>query len=147
MPSFFPCPTWPVTRPTFPRTRSISPGCWDGAAFHVLGLNLAGAPGVVYGELKSPGAKHTLLFYAHYDGQPVDKTQWASDPWQAVLRDGAVDGKTIPLESLKSPLNPEWRIYARSASDDKAPIQALLTAIDALARGQHSHRREPESIF
>ena len=42
------------------------------------------------------------------------------------------DGKTIPLDTLKAPLNPEWRIYARSASDDKAPIQAVLTAIDAL---------------
>jgi acetylornithine deacetylase/succinyl-diaminopimelate desuccinylase-like protein len=100
--------------------------------FHTQKLTVAGAPPVVYGELNSPGAKHTLLFYAHYDGQPVDKTQWASDPWQPVLRDGPVDGKAIPLESLKGPLNPEWRIYARSASDDKAPIQAVLTAIDAL---------------
>lgn len=30
------------------------------------------------------------------------------------------------------PFNPEWRIYARSASDDKAPVIALLTALDAL---------------
>jgi acetylornithine deacetylase/succinyl-diaminopimelate desuccinylase-like protein len=100
--------------------------------FHTQLLNVTGAPPVVYGELSTPGAKHTLLFYAHYDGQPVDKTQWASDPWTPVLRDGAVDGKIIPLETLQGPLNPEWRIYARSASDDKAPIQALLTAMDAL---------------
>lgn len=95
-------------------------------------LKVAGAPPVVYGELSTPGAKHTLLFYAHYDGQPVDKAQWASDPWQPVLRDGPADGKAIPLETLQGPLNPEWRIYARSASDDKAPIHALLTAMDAL---------------
>jgi acetylornithine deacetylase/succinyl-diaminopimelate desuccinylase-like protein len=100
--------------------------------FHTQKLAVAGAPPVVFGELTTTGAKHTLLFYAHYDGQPVDKTQWASDPWMPVLRNGAVDGKIIPLETLKSPLNPEWRIYARSASDDKAPIQAVLTAIDAL---------------
>src|SRR6476646_11059932 len=114
--------------------------------FHAQEMNVPGAPPAVYGELKAPGAKHTLLFYAHYDGQPVDKAQWASDPWEAVLRpskpepglpgaplrDGGVDGKTLPLDSLQGPLNPEWRIYARSASDDKAPIQALLTAIDAL---------------
>jgi acetylornithine deacetylase/succinyl-diaminopimelate desuccinylase-like protein len=109
--------------------------------FHAQELNVPGAPPVVYGELSTPGAKHTLLFYAHYDGQPVDKAQWASDPWQPVLRPsnpepglpGAdVDSKTIPLDSLHAPLNPEWRIYARSASDDKAPIQAVLTAIDAL---------------
>ena len=100
--------------------------------FRAQQLNVPGAPPVVYGELSTPGAKHTLLLYAHYDGQPVDKAQWASGPWQPVLRDGPVDGKTLPLESLHIPLNPEWRIYARSASDDKAPIQALLTAIDAL---------------
>jgi acetylornithine deacetylase/succinyl-diaminopimelate desuccinylase-like protein len=100
--------------------------------FHTQKLTVTGAPPVVFGELNSPGAKHTLLFYAHYDGQPVDQAQWASNPWQPVLRDGPVDGKTIALESLKRPLNPEWRIYARSASDDKAPIQAVLTAIDAL---------------
>ena len=99
--------------------------------FSALALNVPGAPPAVYGELKVPGARHTLLWYAHYDGQPVDKAQWAADPWQPVLRD-APDGKPIPLDSLKPPLNPEWRIYARSASDDKAPIQALLTAIDAL---------------
>ena len=28
--------------------------------------------------------------------------------------------------------NPEWRLYARSASDDKAPIVAMLGALDAL---------------
>ncbi|HEY2117199.1 MAG TPA: M20/M25/M40 family metallo-hydrolase, partial [Candidatus Angelobacter sp.] len=104
--------------------------------FHTRQLNVTGAPPAVYGELSMPGAKHTLLFYAHYDGQPVDKAQWASDPWTPVLRDGPVDGKAIPLESLHGPLNPEWRIYARSASDDKAPIQALLTAIDALRAGK-----------
>src|SRR5438270_1243736 len=100
--------------------------------FHTQKLDVPDAPPVVYGELNTSGAKHTLLFYAHYDGKPVDKTQWASDPWTPVLRDGPVDGKTIPLDRLKAPLNPEWRIYARSASDDKAPIQAVLTAIDAL---------------
>ena len=100
--------------------------------FHTRLLSVPGSPPAVYGELSSPGAKHTILWYAHYDGQPVDKSQWANDPWSPVLREGAVDSKTIPLDSLKGPIDPEWRIYARSASDDKAPIQALLTAIDAL---------------
>jgi acetylornithine deacetylase/succinyl-diaminopimelate desuccinylase-like protein len=95
-------------------------------------LEVPGSSPVVFGELPAPGAKHTILWYAHYDGQPVDKAQWASDPWTPVLREGAVDSTAVALESLKGPLNPEWRIYARAASDDKAPIQALLTALDAL---------------
>jgi acetylornithine deacetylase/succinyl-diaminopimelate desuccinylase-like protein len=97
-------------------------------------LAVPGSPPVVYGELAAPGARHTILWYAHYDGQPVDKTQWAVDPWTPVLRDGLTTdaNKTIALDASPSHLNPEWRIYARAASDDKAPIQALLTAIDAL---------------
>lgn len=100
--------------------------------FSTQELNVPGAPPAVYGELKTPGATHTLLWYAHYDGQPVDKSQWVNDPWQPMLREWPANAKTVPLDSLKPPLNPEWRIYARSASDDKAPIQALLTALDAL---------------
>src|SRR5262249_16760226 len=97
-------------------------------------LSVPGSPPVVYGELPAPGGKHTILWYAHYDGQPVDPSQWASGPWVPVLRDGLTTdpGKTIALDSLRAPLNPEWRIYARAASDDKAPICALLAALDAL---------------
>jgi acetylornithine deacetylase/succinyl-diaminopimelate desuccinylase-like protein len=97
-------------------------------------LMVAGSPPVVYGELPATGARHTILWYAHYDGQPVDKAQWTGDPWAPALRDGLTTevNKTIALDSLHLPLNPEWRIYARAASDDKAPIWALLTALDAL---------------
>ena len=97
-------------------------------------LEEAGGPPIVFGELAAPGAQRTLIFYAHYDGQPVDKSQWATDPWQPTLRDKPLEdgGKEIPLADLKAPLNPEWRIYARSAGDDKTPIQALLTALDAM---------------
>src|SRR5271154_739903 len=30
-------------------------------------------PPVVFGEIKTPGAKRTIVFYAHYDGQPVTR--------------------------------------------------------------------------
>jgi acetylornithine deacetylase/succinyl-diaminopimelate desuccinylase-like protein len=97
-------------------------------------LDSGGGPPIVFGTLSTPGAKRTLLIYAHYDGQPVDKAQWADDPWKPVLRDGTVEkGATpIPLDGLPGRLNPEWRIYARSAGDDKVPIQSVLAALDAL---------------
>ena len=81
----------------------------------------------------TPGAKRTLVFYAHYDGQPLDPKEWATPPWQPVLRDGRLDrdAKVVPLHA-NGPINPEWRIYARAASDDKAPVIAILTALDAL---------------
>lgn len=92
------------------------------------------APPVVYGELKTPGARRTVLLYAHYDGQPVDPAKWTGKPWLPVLRDGAVEtgGHDVPWEGLKAPVNPEWLLYARSAGDDKAPVIGLALALDSL---------------
>jgi acetylornithine deacetylase/succinyl-diaminopimelate desuccinylase-like protein len=41
-------------------------------------------------------------------------------------------GKAIPLSTLQAPVNPEWRLYARSAGDDKLPIEAIVRALDAM---------------
>jgi len=91
-------------------------------------------PPVVFGELKTPGATRTIAFYAHYDGQPVDASKWASDPFKPTLRDKALEagGQIIPLPQAGQKIDAEWRLYARSASDDKAPIVALMAALDAL---------------
>ncbi|HEY4595402.1 MAG TPA: M20/M25/M40 family metallo-hydrolase [Thermoanaerobaculia bacterium] len=93
-----------------------------------------GTPPALYGELRVPGAARTLMFYAHYDGQPVGQKGWLSDPFKPVLRSGPLgpNVKEIDLKSVTGPFDPEWRIYARSASDDKSPIVAILTALDAL---------------
>ena len=96
-------------------------------------LETSGNP-LVYGELKVPGVTRTLLLYAHYDGQPVDPKSWQQpDPFKPVLRTGRLDraGQVVDLASVTK-FDPEWRLYARSASDDKAPIVALCGAIDAL---------------
>jgi len=79
-------------------------------------LTLAGAPPVVFGQIMTPGAQHTLVFYAHYDGQPVTPAEWTIPPFQPQIK--SVDG--------------EQRIFARSAGDDKAAIFAQLAALDAL---------------
>jgi acetylornithine deacetylase/succinyl-diaminopimelate desuccinylase-like protein len=95
-------------------------------------------PPCVYGEVLIPGAKQTLIFYAHYDGQPVNPAQWAKglDPFQPRLSNGPLDrgGAIIPFPSGDSAYNPEWRIYARSASDDKAGVYAILNAYDAIVK-------------
>jgi acetylornithine deacetylase/succinyl-diaminopimelate desuccinylase-like protein len=95
-------------------------------------LDGAGGPPPVLGELSAPRARRTVLFYAHYDGQPVEPEKWASPPWTPVLRDKPLGngGKEIPLDS--SPLQGEWRLYARSTGDDKAPIVGFMAALDAL---------------
>ena len=92
-------------------------------------------PPAVYGEYRVPGATRTLVFYAHYDGQPADPAQWTGGrPWEPVLRSGPLDagGRVVALPPATQPLDPEWRLYARSASDDKAGVVAILTALDAL---------------
>jgi acetylornithine deacetylase/succinyl-diaminopimelate desuccinylase-like protein len=100
-----------------------------------------GVPPIVYGEFKSRGARRTVVFYAHYDGQPVTPSQWSSDPFIPVMRSGPadtdphdIDWKTAPL-----PFDPEWRLFGRAASDDKASIIAFLAAFDALK----ANRRRP----
>jgi acetylornithine deacetylase/succinyl-diaminopimelate desuccinylase-like protein len=97
-------------------------------------LELPGSPPAVYGELRTPGARRTVMLYAHYDGQPVVPEEWASNPWQPVLRTGPLGGDTrdVPLPAPNERVPGEWRLYARSASDDKSPIVAMLRAIDAL---------------
>ncbi len=97
-------------------------------------LEVVGSPPVVFGELKTPGAKHTLMFYAHYDGQPVAAMKWDTEPWKPVLRDQATEagGKIIAMPTPDKAFESEWRIYARSASDDKSPIVAMLAALDAI---------------
>jgi acetylornithine deacetylase/succinyl-diaminopimelate desuccinylase-like protein len=98
-------------------------------------LDGEGGPPVVYAELPAPGARTTLMVYVHYDDQPVDPARWSSPPWTPVLRTAPPDqgGREVALDALGTgPLNPEWRLYGRSASDDKAPIIAVLAALDAL---------------
>src|SRR5437660_4720701 len=91
-------------------------------------------PPAVFGEWKAPGATHAIVLYAHYDGQPVDPKQWtASPPFQPTWRSAALaaGGKIVTLPA-SGEINPEWRLYARAASDDKAGVMAILTAFAAL---------------
>ena len=92
-------------------------------------LKLEGAPPVVVADLAAANAKRTIAFYAHYDGQPVDASQWKSEPWKPVMRDNA--GNDVDWRGAKA-LDPEWRLFARSSGDDKAPIIAMLAALDAM---------------
>jgi len=106
-------------------------------------LPVAGRGPVVFGKLIAPQATRTVIFYAHYDGQPVDPAAWTDGtPFEPVLRSDAIEsgGKRIPFpeNSAKKPAvyKDDWRIYGRSSSDDKSPIVALLAALDALRAKQ-----------
>ena len=77
-------------------------------------VRLVDTPGnpVVYGDwLGAPDAP-TILFYGHYDVQPVDPLElWESPPFEATIRDG--------------------EIYARGSADDKGQVFMHFKAIEA----------------
>lgn len=118
------------------RKRKFEAGLWE----------TAGNP-LVYAERRSTAASRTLLIYAHYDGQPVDPPLWKQDsPFVPVLRDGRVDrgGRLLADPLTVRRFENDWRLYARSSSDDTSPIIALLAAVDALdaaGRGPRSNLR------
>src|SRR3712207_3394507 len=73
-------------------------------------LESAGSPPAVYGELSTPGARRTVVFYAHYDGQPVVAEDWTTAPWRPVLRDRplADGGREIPFPTAPGAVSGEW---------------------------------------
>jgi acetylornithine deacetylase/succinyl-diaminopimelate desuccinylase-like protein len=109
------------------RARDLSP--------QLLEAGSSDTPPAVFGEWKVSGATRTIVFYAHYDGQPTDPAKWTgTQPWQPTLRDAPFEtgGKILAMPGASDAINPEWRLYARSSSDDKAGVMSILTAFDAL---------------
>ncbi len=90
------------------------------------------APPAVFGEVKTPGATKTIVFYAHYDGQPVVPERWAAglSPFRPaaisrpIEQGGTVLGPWTPAARFPA----GWRIAARSAADDKAGVMVALNA-------------------
>ena len=106
-----------------------------GLQARLLEASDAAVPPAVYGEWNVPGATRTIVLYAHYDGQPVDSADWTvTEPFTPLLLSGrhTAGGMPIPLPERGADVDPEWRLYARSASDDKAGVMAILAAIEAL---------------
>lgn len=104
-----------------------------GVASELLDLEDPAVPPIVYGRIDVPGATRTLGLYVHYDGQPADSTNWTHGPWEPTLYTASMEAggepRTMPHDG--EAVDPEWRVYARSAGDDKAPIAALLPVLRA----------------
>jgi acetylornithine deacetylase/succinyl-diaminopimelate desuccinylase-like protein len=95
------------------------------------------APPVVYGEILTPGAQQTLIFYAHYDGQPVDSTQWMKGlhPFKPVV--GYGEAAAWHTEAYKTGMRldqHDWRVFGRGTSDDKGGVMAILAAYEAAVK-------------
>ena len=93
-------------------------------------------PPAVYGEILVPGATRTLVLYTHYDGVPVTPANWKSTgPFQPVIYDGPFEqgAKKVSEKSFVGCISPEWRVYGRASSDNKAGVISVLHALDALS--------------
>ncbi|MFT6214392.1 MAG: acetylornithine deacetylase/succinyl-diaminopimelate desuccinylase-like protein [Roseivirga sp.] len=88
-------------------------------------------------EKKVQGAEKTVLFYMHFDGQPIDPSKWDQpDAYTPVLKQKKSDGsgwEIISWDRAEDDFDDEWRVFARSASDDKSPIIMFLQAMDIMA--------------
>ena len=97
-----------------------------------------GTTPAVFGEIKTPGAQKTIVFYAHYDGQPVNPKQWAEglQPFAPVFITAPIEqgGKIITTYKSGDAIDPNWRLTGRGSSDDKAGVMTILNAYDALVK-------------
>ena len=104
--------------------------------FSTRRLTTPGAP-LLLAERTFDGKAKTVLVYLQIDGQPVDPEKWEQEsPWKPVLKERDARGawKIIPSEKLQSgALDPDWRVFARAASDAKGPAAAFLAALDGMA--------------
>ena len=110
---------------------------------------LEGANPIVLGRLQVEGAARTLGVYVHYDGQPVVPERWSDPPFEPTLRTAAIEagGERRALPEDGEAIDPEWRLYARASGDDKAPLVALLAALDALDAAGLSPRSNLVLLF
>ena len=107
-----------------------------GVQAELLHSGKRGSAPAVFGEVKTPGATTTIALYAHYDGQPVNPKQWAEglEPFTPALLTDRLDkgGKKIPFPNESEKIDPQWRLYARGSSDDKAGVYAIIKAYEVL---------------
>ncbi|MCO6358804.1 M20/M25/M40 family metallo-hydrolase [Roseivirga pacifica] len=87
-----------------------------------------------FSSLNVAKAEQTVLFYMHFDGQPVDPTKWLQeDAYKPVLKERTADGwEEVSWNVMEEGYDDELRVFARSASDDKSPITMFLQAMDIL---------------
>lgn len=106
---------------------------FDSRGFETTILETGGPPLLLAERKVAPSAK-TVLIYLQIDGQPVDPSKWNQESaYKPVLKEQR-DGKwqIIDWDNLEGDLNPEWRVFARAASDAKGPVAMFLTALDIL---------------
>jgi acetylornithine deacetylase/succinyl-diaminopimelate desuccinylase-like protein len=102
--------------------------------FRTQRIPTSGNP-ALFAERRHDEAAKTVLVYLQADGQPVDPSAWSqADPFVPVLksRDQQGNWQQIPWAFLDERFDPDWRVFARSASDSKGPMTQFMTAVELL---------------
>jgi acetylornithine deacetylase/succinyl-diaminopimelate desuccinylase-like protein len=102
--------------------------------FETRRLATDGSP-ALFAQRMVPDAGRIILIYLQADGQPVDPAAWdQEDPFDPVLkaRDELGQWQPIPWDSLSERFDPDWRVFARSASDSKGPMTQFMSAVALL---------------
>ncbi len=102
--------------------------------FETRVISTEGAPLLFAQKQVGKNAK-TVLFYLQIDGQPVDTSKWdQQDPFIPVYKKklNNTNWENLDSESVWKKPDPEWRIFARSASDSKGPAMAFISALEVL---------------
>ncbi|MEM7502532.1 MAG: M20/M25/M40 family metallo-hydrolase [Pseudomonadota bacterium] len=108
--------------------------------FRTRRIDTAGSP-LLFAERRISSAAGTVLVYLQSDGQPVDPAAWGQEhPFTPVLKAQREEGvwEQIPWSSLDGTVDPNWRVFARSAADSKGPMAQFLTAMDILNQANHA---------
>ncbi len=107
-----------------------------GRGFSVQRIATAGSP-LLLAERRTAASLPTVLVYLQADGQPVDPTAWLQeDPFTPVLKAATPEGsyERVPWDLMQDRFDPDWRVFARSASDSKGPMTQFMVAMDLLDR-------------
>ncbi|MCB0632623.1 MAG: M20/M25/M40 family metallo-hydrolase [Lewinella sp.] len=107
---------------------------FTGRGFQIERLPTAGIDLVLASYLHNEQLP-TVLIYVQVDGQPVDPSKWQQvTPFTPTLKAADAGGswEVLELEKLYDQPDPDWRVFARSASDAKGPINMFLAAWDAM---------------
>ncbi|MEQ8239204.1 MAG: M20/M25/M40 family metallo-hydrolase [Cyclobacteriaceae bacterium] len=126
---------------------------WVANQFNELGftttsLESTSLPILLAEQIYNPDFK-TVLFYFHIDGQPVNPDAWdQDDPFIPVLKQQS-NGTFQPLDwsALNGTIDDEWRIFARAAADDKAPIIMMISALQILKQKKVNPKFNIKVIF
>ena len=122
-------PNLAANRADIARNADFLTSMFERRGFTVTRWETKGSP-IVFARRDAPSPRGTVLFYMHYDGQPVDAKEWTfGEPFNPAAFKGTMP---VDLKAGAGPVDPDVRIYGRSASDDKGPIVAFLAALDGL---------------